>query len=75
MSEPDFWTNKERAQQRVEEVSTLRGKVTPLLDLGRKVEDLEVLIELATEDPENGAAEVATEYGALTNALAEQMWA
>ena len=71
MSEPDFWTNKERAQQRVEEVSTLRGKVTPLLDLGRKVEDLEVLIELATEDPENGAAEVATEYAALTKALAD----
>ena len=70
MSEPDFWTNKERAQQRVEEVSTLRGKVTPLIELDRKVDDLEVLLELAAEDPENGAAEVATEYAALTEALA-----
>ena len=33
MSEPDFWSNKDRAQQQVEEVSVLRGKVAPLLVL------------------------------------------
>ena len=49
MAEPDFWTNKERAQKQVEEVSSLRGKITPLLALERQIEDLPVLIELALE--------------------------
>src|ERR1700733_10804633 len=30
MAEVDFWSNKERAQKNVEEVSTLRGKIGPL---------------------------------------------
>ena len=40
MSEADFWANKERAQKNVEEVSSLRGKITPLLALERQIEDL-----------------------------------
>ena len=44
MSEGDFWNNKEKAQQQVEEVSLLRGKVNPLLQLERQIEDFEVLI-------------------------------
>ncbi len=71
MSEPDFWTNKERAQQNVEEVSILRGKVTPLLALERQTDDLAVLIELAREegDSATAAAEVQTEHAALLKAL------
>lgn len=71
MAEPDFWNNKERAQQQVEEVSTLRGKVLPLVDLERKVEDLDVLIELAREEPETGAIEVEREWGAIQSGLAD----
>ena len=33
MAEADFWSNKERAQKLMEEVSALRGKITPLLAL------------------------------------------
>ncbi len=71
MAEPDFWNNKERAQQRMEEVSTLRGKVHPLLELERKVEDLDVLLELARDEPEAGAAEVERELAATHTALAD----
>jgi peptide chain release factor 2 len=72
MAEADFWTNKERAQKLVEEVSTLRGKITPLLALERQIEDLPVLIELAQEarDAES-AAEVAKEYAAIEKGLAD----
>ncbi len=63
MSEADFWSNKERAQQQVEEVSVLRGKVGPLTQIERQFEDLEVLIELAREEGGDKAGdEVASEY-------------
>ncbi|HEY2343905.1 MAG TPA: PCRF domain-containing protein, partial [Chthoniobacteraceae bacterium] len=71
MSEPDFWSNKERAQQQVEEVSQLRGKVNPLIQLERQVEDLGVLIELAAAEADQvqAAAEVKNEYDAASKGL------
>ena len=71
MAEPDFWTIKERAQSNVEEVSLLRGKVTPLLALERQTDDLVALIELAGEEPDSTgiAAEVQAEHAALLTAL------
>ena len=71
MSEPDFWNHKERAQQNVEEVSVLRGKVAPFLAVERQADDLIVLIELVSEeaDSANAAAEVEAEYHALLKAL------
>jgi peptide chain release factor 2 len=71
MSEPDFWSNKERAQQQVEEVSVLRGRITPLLALERQADDLAVLVELAQEEPDNAAAaaDVEKEHSDLVRAL------
>jgi peptide chain release factor 2 len=70
MSEADFWTNKERAQKNVEEVSTLRGKITPLLALERQIEDLPVLIELSRESNDaESAAEVWREHAAVVKGL------
>lgn len=72
MAEPDFWANKERAQKNVEEVSALRGKITPLLALERQVEDLPVLVELAVEAKDSeSAAEVEKEHAAIQRGLAE----
>ena len=72
MAEGDFWTNKERAQKNVEEVSNLRGKVGPLVALDRQIEDLPVLIDLATEaKDEASAAEVAKEQSAIEKGLAD----
>ncbi len=72
MAEPDFWANKERAQKNVEEVSALRGKITPLLALERQIDDLPVLIELALEakDPAS-TAEVGKEHAAIEKALGD----
>ena len=72
MSDPDFWTNKDRAQQQVEEVSQLRAKINPLLALERQVEDFDVLLELAAEEKDAAAAlaEVEKEQAAIQKALA-----
>ena len=67
MTEPDFWDIRERAQKQVEEVSQLRGKITPMLAVERQVDDLEVLKILAIEEAETdaqvtAAKEVELEY-------------
>jgi len=71
MSAPDFWSHKERAQELVEEVSTLRAKINPFISLQRQLADLEVLVELATieADQAQAAAEVEAELKAFTKAL------
>jgi len=70
MAEADFWTNKERAQKNVEEVSTLRGKITPLLALEKQIEELPVLIELAQESGDaESAGEVEKERDAIEKGL------
>jgi len=72
MAEPDFWTNKERAQKQMEEVSTLRGKITPLVALEKQVEELPVLIELAQEARDAASAdEVGKEHDAIEKGLAD----
>ena len=71
MSAPDFWNHKERAQELVEEVSTLRAKINPFTSLQRQLADLEVLVELATieADQAQAASEVETELQAFTKTL------
>lgn len=72
MSEADFWANKEKAQKQVEEVSALRAKIHPLLQLERQVEDLAVLIELAeAEDDALAAEEVGKEHEGILKALGQ----
>ncbi len=73
MSDPDFWNQKERAQAEVEEVSSLRGKIQPLLEVEKRIADFEVLVELAAEEPDQtqAAAEVAAEHATITAALDE----
>ena len=73
MASPEFWNNKETAQSDVEQVSELRGKIQPFLILESRAADLEVLKELAAEEPpgHQGAAiaEVRSEYDSLLRDL------
>ena len=50
MSAPDFWSNRERAQADVEEVSRLRSLINPFRELEREIDDFEVLQQLAVEE-------------------------
>lgn len=73
MAAPDFWDNRERAQKDVAEVSSIRNKINPLTGLEARMEDLDVLRELALEEPEDkraaAAAEVLSELDSIEKAL------
>jgi peptide chain release factor 2 len=70
MSAPDFWSNRERAQGLVEEVSTLRNKINPLLALERQVEEVELLKTLTEEEQDAAAlADLEREYNNALTAL------
>ena len=76
MAAPDFWSNRERAQADVEEVSRLRSLVNPFQELEREIEDFDALQQLAAEETSATARthaekEVATEHTRLIHKLEE----
>jgi peptide chain release factor 2 len=76
MSAPDFWSNRERAQSEVEEVSRLRSLLNPFRELERATEDFEALQQLAVEESDSGQRahaekEVADEHSRLIHKLEE----
>src|SRR5437762_1796671 len=76
MAAPDFWSNRERAQADVEEVSHFRSLINPFQQLEREIEDFSALKELAAEenDPAHrvqAEKEVATEHDRLAHKLDE----
>ena len=76
MAAPDFWSNRERAQVDVEEVSRLRSLINPFQELEREIEDFGALQELAAEESDPTARvqaekEVATEHDRLAHKLDE----
>jgi peptide chain release factor 2 len=76
MAASDFWSNRDRAQADVEEVSRLRSLINPFQELEREIEDFSALQELAAEenDPLHRAQaekEVVTEHERLAHKLDE----
>src|ERR1700740_1967426 len=74
MAEPAFWDNKERAQQVIDEASSIRSKTFPFSQLAEKAVDLEVLLSLAKEETDPSSQltafrEVNGEYEALSKEL------
>ena len=61
MAGQDFWNSQERAQATIEEVTGLKKKVEPLLELERRIADLEVLIELTAAEAEGPQQDSAAE--------------
>jgi peptide chain release factor 2 len=76
MAAPDFWSNRERAQSEVEEVSRLRSLINPFRELERAAEDFEALQQLALEEADqaqraHAEKEVADEHARLIRQLEE----
>jgi peptide chain release factor 2 len=57
MGQPGFWDNPEKAQQIVAELKAAKAVVDPLNDLLRRGEDLDVLLELATQEDDPSVRE------------------
>jgi peptide chain release factor 2 len=68
MSEPNFWSNQERAQAIVEERKSLNSILNPLDNVLKSSDDLSAMIEMAAED-ESFAAEVPSEVTRLETEL------
>ncbi len=49
MTRPDFWDNQERANTFITELKALTAIVEPIESLGKKIEDMQVLLELLEE--------------------------
>src|SRR4051812_15208165 len=76
MAAADFWSNRERAQGDVDEVSRLRGLINPFRELERETEDFEALQQLALEEPNaaqrsEAERELAAEHTRLLRKLEE----
>jgi len=76
MAAADFWSNRERAQADVEEVSRLRSLINPFRELERAAEDFDALQQLALEEQNStqrahAEKEVADEYARLIHQLEE----
>src|SRR5437773_6679564 len=76
MGAPDFWSNRERAQRDVEEVSRLRSLINPFRELEREIDNFDALRELAAEEKDATARtqaekEVVTEHARLIHRLEE----
>ena len=59
MAAPTFWDDQISAQKTISALSRLKNIVAPQLDLKKKVEDMNALVELAEESDED--AEMAAE--------------
>lgn len=64
MTREDFWDNREKAQKLVAEVSSIRGKLDPLKQADKDLDDLQVMVELAEAEPDAAQASLAAEISA-----------
>jgi len=70
MSAAGFWNNPEAAQEVVSELKSLKAIVAPVTALCKRVEDLEVLQELAVEE---GSSEALAEAAAEARRVTEEL--
>ena len=70
MSAPDFWDNPTAARELMNEVNPLKRRLEKFHELETGLENVEVAIEMAEEEPEM-AAEAHAEYNAWVKSLEE----
>jgi peptide chain release factor 2 len=69
MGAPDFWDNNDKAQRHIAQVNGLKKAVLPVVDFCKKIEDIDVMLELI----ETGSAEEQAEYSAELNTTVTEM--
>ncbi|CAM3261543.1 peptide chain release factor 2 [Nocardioides dubius] len=67
---PDLWDNQEHAQRVTGRLSTLNGELERYTSLEERIDDLSVLVELATEEGDDDSlAEAEAELGRIQKSL------
>ncbi len=70
VSAPDLWDDQERAQQLTSRLSALQSEVDRVTELQSRLDDVEVLLELAEEEgDDDSVAEAAREIKSLTKSI------
>ncbi len=64
MSMDSFWDDRDRAQKTVDESNSLKKKIDPIESAGKQLEDLEVMLELAQDEPADSQAQIEAEVKA-----------
>lgn len=49
-SNPEFWSNQNKARENIEKVNALKSFLVPFIKLERDIDDLEVMVELAEDE-------------------------
>jgi peptide chain release factor 2 len=70
MSADGFWNDSEAAQKTVTELKRLKARLSPLLAMDEKVDELDVMVELVGEDP---TADNVSETEALLGGVSSAM--
>jgi peptide chain release factor 2 len=71
-AEPGFWDDAEAAQATHKALSDLRSEINPWIDVAKRIDDAEVLLELAEEaDDADTRAEVEAELAVIHKRLAD----
>ncbi|MGD1087309.1 MAG: peptide chain release factor 2 [Verrucomicrobiota bacterium] len=61
MAADNFWNNREKAQALMEEVSSLRNKIEPLLQAEKHLDDFRVMVELGEAEPADARPKIFQE--------------
>jgi peptide chain release factor 2 len=61
MAAETFWNSREQAQKLIDEASSLRKRIDPLFEAEKRLEDLQVMVELCEAEPEATWAKHAKE--------------
>lgn len=73
MAAESFWNNREQAQKLIDEASTIRKRMDPLLDAEKKFDDLQVMVELSEGEVGDSKAKLAAEVGADSSRLLKDL--
>lgn len=61
MSLDSFWNDRNRAQKTVDESNSLKKRIEPLLSAETQLDDMEVMMELAQDEPPESQASIEAE--------------
>jgi peptide chain release factor 2 len=61
MAADGFWNNREKAQTLIDEANSARGKIEPLLQAEKQLEDFRVMLELGEAEPPEAQLKIQQE--------------
>ncbi|HTX22993.1 MAG TPA: peptide chain release factor 2 [Candidatus Aquilonibacter sp.] len=64
MAADNFWNNREKAQEVIDEANSLRNKIEPLLAAEKQLDDLRVMLELGEAEPAEAQLKIEKELDA-----------